>query len=145
MAKPTTYILLEAAQACLQAITQANGYYTDAGEHTTLEPSQVPESQGLVLAIALDTKAAASDDAVSRTHRRVEFVVIGKVATDLDDGQERLHELLADIEQAFDRKQATFPKGYQYPVFVDAKPIPPADGMKWMGAMARYYSHVPKR
>lgn len=145
MAEPTTLTLLKAMEACLQLIQVANGYHTDAGNHVTLEPHQVPDSQGALIALVVESKDAATAAAVSRTHRQVTAIAIIKVAVDMDAAQEKIHQIMDDVEQAFDGKQATFPKGYTYPAFVDAKPITPAEGMAWVGAQVRFTSHVPKR
>lgn len=151
MADPSTLILLTAMQTCLQRIQVANGYHTDAGGFVTLEPHQVQDDPSAadyhaeLIGLVLDSKVRATDAAVVRTHRLATAVVLAKVVTTADNAQQRLHLLIDDIEQAFENRQAEFPKGYQFPVFVEAKPIPPAEGMTWIGAEVRFTSHVPKR
>lgn len=145
MAEPTSLTLLKAMELCLQSIQVANGYHTDAGNYVTLEPHQVPESQGALIALVIESKDAATAQAVRQTHRQVTAIAVIKVATDVDAAQERIHELMDDVEQAFERRHAVFPNGYTYPAFVDAKPITPAEGMAWVGAQVRFTSHVPKR
>jgi hypothetical protein len=145
VAEPTTLTLLKAMQVCLQSVQVANGYHTDAGRFVTLEPRQIPESQSALIALAMDSRDRATDNAVSRTHRQVTVMVVAKVAADRSNAQESLHALIDDIEQAFELRHAEFPKGYQYPVFMDAKPVTPAEGMEWVGAQVRFTAVVPKR
>src|SRR5687768_11785333 len=133
MADPSSWTALAAFETCLQAISIANGYHTDAGATVTREPHQIPATAGVAVAVILEGKGPATDPAVLRTHRLATVVIAAKVDSDgITDAQQRLHELMDDIEQAFERKQTEFPKSYQYPAFVDAKPIPPADGMTWI-------------
>lgn len=145
MTTPKTWDLLGAFEACLAQIRTANGYYSDAGAFVTREPTQIPDDQGALIAIALDGLSQATDGAVRSTHRLATVLVVGKVATGRHDAQLRLHELLADIEQCFAGRQSAFPAGMQFPVFVDAKPVPPTEGMAWIGVQSRYSTHVPKR
>lgn len=145
MAAPRTWTFLESLETCLQAITVANGYHTDAGGFVTREPHTIPDSQGAVIAIAIESKQPASEPGLRRTHRLVTALVFAKVATDQDNYQLRLHELMDDIERALDQKHAQFAAGTQYPVFAEAKPIPPAEGMTWIGAEVRFTAHMPKR
>jgi hypothetical protein len=98
-----------------------------------------------MVALIMDSRDRATEAAVSRTHRLVTVVAVAKVAADRSNAQEVLHELVDDIEQAFEHRHADFPAGYTYPVFVDTKPITPAEGMEWVGAQVRFTSHVPKR
>lgn len=139
------WTLLTAFQTCLQRIKVADGYYTDAGLHVTLEPHQIPQSDGMAIAPAIETLAIASDAAVARSKRLATVVVICKLGSVRSDAQERLHELMDDIQHAFAQRQPDFPAGYQFPVFVDATPIAPADGMSWTGALVRFTSHIPIR
>lgn len=145
MADPKSWDLLAAFEACLAQITVAGGYHTDAGAYVTREPHQIPESQGALVAIVLDGLSRATDTALLRTHRQASVLVVGKVSTDQDNAQQRLHQLIADIEQCFEQRHPAFAVGLQFPVFVEAKPIPPAEGMKWIGAQVRFSSHIPRR
>lgn len=145
MADPTAWTLLQCFQTCLARIQSADGYFTDAGDHVALEPQQAPEDGAPLLVPMIESRARASNDAVVRTHRLVTVVVIAKVGDARDDAQQRLQELLDDVEQAMDGAQALFPRGYEFPKFVDTQPITPPDGMTWTGALVRYTSHIPKR
>lgn len=129
----------------MQQITIANGYYTDAGGFVTREPKQIPATNSALIAIALDAKQPAVQEGMRRTHRQLVVLVVGKVNVDMKDAQLRIHELMDDIERAVDQKQGLFPAGTQFPVFAEAKPIPPAEGMTWIGAEVRFTTHVPKR
>jgi len=147
MADPITWTFLAAIETCLQAITTAGGYHTDAGQHVTREPHAIPDDdQGALIALALELKQPATDPALRRTHRFVTALLVAKVDySDPETAQLRLHELIDDVERALDQRQAVFPAGVQYPVFVEAKPIQPAEGVTWIGAEVRVAAHVPKR
>lgn len=145
MADPTSWILIKAFETCLKRIKVADGFFTDAGNHVVLEPRQAPETDGVLLVPMIESRARATDPAVLRTHRLATVTVIAKLGDVRADAQQRLQELLDDIEQAFENRQADFPKGYQFPTFVDAQPIAPAEGMTWTGAVVRFTSHIPKR
>jgi hypothetical protein len=146
MADPLTWQLLAAAQSCLSQVRTANGYNTDAGEHVTDEPETlVPESQASVIGVAMTEIQPASDDRMKRTHKRVLFSVVAKVAVDRKHAQAFLHELLEDLERSFAGKQSAFPTGVSFPVFEGATPIPPPADKAWIGAHVRFSSHVLRR
>jgi len=144
MADPHTWLLLGACEACLQRITVANGFHTEAGGYVTREPHQIPDSEPALITMALEGLAPAATLALTRTHRLATVVIVGKVPVGHDDAQLQLHRLISDIERAFENKQADFPTSIQFPAFVEAKPIIPVEGMKWIGAEVRLLSHVPK-
>lgn len=140
---PLTWQLLGAMVAGLQGITIANGYLTDAGSYVTREPSQIREDQPALIAIALESLArATAENANARSHRLATVLVVGKVPITQTDAQVRLHEIIADIERCFEGKHGTFVLGIEWPKFLDAKVIPPADGMRWIGAEVRFSAHV---
>lgn len=147
MTAPRTWQLLEAVENRLKVITKANNYNTDVGTKTTREPSQIPESTGLALAVALESVARPEDPAVQRLGHRVGFGVYAKVGTSLSDAQLRLHELIADVTACMaDRTWVSaLPAGTQFPTFVEASVIPPVEGMKWIGAVVRFSSHITNR
>jgi hypothetical protein len=145
MPNPKTWDLLAAFETCLQRVRVANGFYTDAGAFVTREPAQISEEQGALLTLVIESVQRAEEPATARTHNLVTVVVIGKVATGVDDGQLRLHELIADVEAALHNRLDVFQPGIQYPRFVEARVIPPVEGMRWIGCEARFTAHVPKR
>lgn len=137
---------LKAAETCLQQIHVAGGYYTDAGDHVTREPETLqPKAQGTAVAVAMVGLELASDDRLARTHQRLVFAVVAKVAADLEQAQARMHELIDDVQQAFVGQQARFPKGTTFPTFESATPIPPAKDESWIGAIVRFSCHVLRR
>lgn len=142
---PTTWRLLEAFERCLQRITVADGFHTDAGLYVTREPHQIPAHQPALVAAVLEELGRPNDPGLSRTHRLATVLLVGKVPTGLDDAQLQLHLLMEDIDRAFDGQQARFPAGLQFPQFVSSRPIPPAEGLAWIGAEVRYSSHVPRQ
>lgn len=140
---PKTWDLLGAMVTCLQAITQANGYLTDAGGYVTREPAQIPDDQPALIAIALESLQRSPDPALSGERGRLAtVVVVGKVPITQADAQIRLHEIVADIERCFSGQQSAFAVGTSWPKFVDAKMLPPAEGMSWIGAEVRFASLV---
>jgi hypothetical protein len=142
VADPRTWSLLEDFKACLAVIRVAGGYHTDAGAYVTLEPGQIPEAQGALIAIALDALAVSVPPAPPRTHRQVTVLVVGKVSTSADNAQLRLHQLIADIERALAGQQRQFGTGRAFPTFVSATPLPPDKGIDWIGVEVRYTTHV---
>lgn len=142
MAEPTTWQLIGDFEACLQRITVANGFRTDAGLAVTREPSRVPDSDAAVIGLGLGRLDPPDDVRLSRTHRKASIVVVGKVAVDSSDDQARLHDLLDDITRALDRQAASFGQGRSAPVFVSATPIDPEPGVAWLGVRAIYTAHV---
>lgn len=143
MAEPLTWQLLKAVETCLQAITKANGYDTDAGQHVTLEPGQLPDTVPLAVAVAIQRIGVPTDAAVSRTHNLVELAVIIKVPATATTAQVVLHRAISDVRRAMANRQTQFLPGLQHPVFDGAEVIPPADGMSFVGAAVRFRSHVP--
>ena len=145
MANPKTWDFVGGFVTCLQSILVANGYFTDAGSYVTREPTQIPETQAALIAVALEGLARAADPAMRTVGRLATVVVVGKVPIDQEDAQIRLHELIDDIERCLRDQLSSFPAGTQWPQFIDAKVIPPAEGMSWIGAELRYSGHVSMR
>lgn len=141
MAEPTTWLLLQDFEACLKRIKVADGFRTDAGNFVTLEPHQIPDDAGAVIAVALGDLGPATQSGLARTHDRAEVLVFAKVGA-AGSPQLRLHYLLEDIQRAIKGQQAAFGTGRSYPQFVNASPIPPKEGITWIGAQVRFASHV---
>lgn len=139
MAELRTWQLLADVEACLAQITVANGFHTDAGQNVTREPEQIPEDSGAVLAVVLEGLAPATQPGISRTHRLATVAIVGKLA---GRDQERLHQLIQDIELSLLDKTTGFGPGRSSPTFVSATPIPPAEGIPWVGVTVRYAAHV---
>ncbi len=142
MAEPTTWQLLGDFETCLQRITTANGFHTNAGLAVTREPSRVPDSGAAVIAVALGRLDPPDQPGLARTHRKASVLIVAKVAVDDPDDQARLHDLLADITRALDGQAASFGAGRSSPSFVSATPIPPEAGVKWLGLSVIYSAHV---
>lgn len=142
MADPNSWTALEDFKACLEEIQIANGFFTDAGLYVTLEPSQIPEAQGALIALALDSLSPSVPPAPPRTHRQATVLLVGKVGTGVDNAQLSLHRLIADIERALTGQQRRFGAGRAFPTFVSATPIPPDKGINWIGVELRYTTHV---
>lgn len=142
MAEPTTWQLLGDVEACLQRITVANGFRTDAGLAVTREPSRVPESESAVIGLALGRLEPPDQPGLARTHRKASIAIVGKIAVDSTNDQARLHDLLDDITRAIDGQAARFGAGRALPTFVSASPIEPEPGVKWLGLTVIYSAHV---
>ncbi|RFF51730.1 hypothetical protein [Xanthomonas campestris] len=132
-----------AVGACLQRISIADGYQTDAGATFTLEPGQVDEDATAVLTVLVAKQERASDAALIRTHRLTTLVIVIKVPAPLDTAQARLDAAVADIERAMADQQFRYPPGVQFPQYVSMEPVKPEAGMSWVGALLTYQSHIP--
>lgn len=136
-------VLIATVASCLQDIRTAEGFNTNAGEWVTTEPEQLDESAAGVVAVVWERQRTPTDQAVRRTHRLTDLAVIVKLPHQQDRAQQTLDAVLEDIERAMQGQQQRFPKGISYPSYVETQPIPPKQGMGWIGAVIRYESHVP--
>lgn len=136
---------LESVKTCLQAITIAGGYNTDAGLVVTTEPAQVKQDASAVLAVQMEELLRATEPGFARTHRLMTFLVAIRVPTDLDDAQGTLDLAIDDVERAMQNKQTKFPAGVVFPRFEGCRPSPAPDNGRWIGAIVRYSTHVPIR
>ncbi|QHG87933.1 hypothetical protein ACCQ13_14680 [Xanthomonas sp. NCPPB 1638] len=135
--------LRTAVGACLQRISIAGGYQTDAGASFTLEPGQVDEDATAVLTVLVAKQERASDAALTRTHRLTTLVVVIKVPAPLDTAQARLDAAVADVEEAMADQQYRYPPRVQCPQYISMEPVKPEAGMSWVGALLTYQSHIP--
>lgn len=142
MAEPTTWQLLGDMETCLQRITTANGFRTDAGHAVTREPARVPESESAVIGLALGRLEPPDNPGLARTHRKASVAIVGKIAVDDTEQQAPLHDLLDDITKAIDAQPGRFGAGRSQPIFVSATPIEPEAGVKWLGVTVIYSAHV---
>jgi hypothetical protein len=142
MANPRTWQLLAAMEAGLGRIQTANGFHSDAGLHVTREPAQIPDTDAGLIALVLEGLQRATDSGVGRHGRLATVVVIGKVPITQDNAQARAHELLEDIEGCFETQRGAFGVGLEWPKFLEGKPLPPVDGVQWVGVEARFTAHV---
>jgi hypothetical protein len=53
-----------------------------------------------------------------------------------------MHEVIDDALRAFIGQQSLFPAGIVLPRFVESRPIPPADGLLWVGAELRFSAQL---
>lgn len=142
MSEPKSWLLLGAVEECMQRIRVADGFYTDAGANVTREPHQIQESGAdELIAVVMDT-LGSGDPALRAIGNGVGVLVVAKVKTSLSTAQLRLHQLIEDIQRAVDGQQSRFPPGTHYPRFVEARLIPPAEGMEWIGAEVRFSAQV---
>lgn len=142
MSEPKSWLLLGAVAECMQRIRVADGFNTDAGAFVTREPHQIQQNEADELIAVVMDGLGQPDPALARLGTQVGVVVIAKVKTSLDMAQLRLHQLVDDILRAMDSQQGNFPGGTHYPRFVEARLIPPAEGMEWIGAEVRFSAQV---
>ncbi|MGV7185704.1 hypothetical protein [Xanthomonas axonopodis] len=142
MASPREH-LRAAVGSCLQRISVANGYQTDAGASLTMEPGQVDEDANAVLTVLVAKQQRASESALTRTHRLTTVVIVAKAPAPLDTAQAQLDALVADIEAAMADQQFRYPTGIQFPQYVSMEPVKPEAGMSWVGALLTYQTHIP--
>lgn len=142
MSEPKSWLLLGAVEECMQRIHVENGFYTDAGANVTREPHQIYETEAdELIAVVMDT-LGSGDPALRGIGNGVGVLVVAKVKTSLATAQLRLHQLIDDIQRAVDGQQKRFPAGTHYPRFIEARLIPPAEGMEWIGAEVRFSAQV---
>ena len=142
MSDPRTWQLLQGVQACLEQIKVADGYMTDAGDHVTLEPAQEPDEGSSVVAVVLEALQRPTNPAMRQIGRAVTVLILAKVSTAADNAQLMLHSILDDVDKAISAKTVKFPPQITYPIFADARAVPVADGLNWVGVEIRYQSNV---
>ena len=124
-------------------ITVANGYNTNAGLVVTREPAQIELQDPERIVVLLDAMRAPEDPAMRKIGLQLVIAVVGQVKTGIDDTQLRMHKVAADIHRAMSDtalRVAHFAPGNEWPVpqFIESSVVPPSEGMKWVGAAARY-------
>ena len=145
MSSPRT-TWLGAIAACLQRITKAGGYNTDAGAMVTLEPHPVlGESTTAQVGVIWVRQERPQQDAARRTHRLTTARIVAYLPATYSARQEALDDIVADIEAALADQQFRFPPGYEFPKYQSAEPMvsAPADG--WVAAVITVTGHIPIR
>jgi hypothetical protein len=142
---PKTWDLVGAFVTCLEAITIADGYNTDAGLVATREPLPTPASQGIAVAVELEALGQPEDPALRTTGMLAGVAVRVRVAAGQGSAQQTLHALVEDVRRALAQKQSRFPAGTEFPKFRQAQFLPAADGMPWVGADLLYTAHITNR
>lgn len=139
-------LLLEAVAQCLQRITEAGGYRTNAGQWVTLEPApKLAEEREAFVAVTWSRQQRSAEPAVRNTHRLTTLEVIAKIPATIANVQERLDAITADIEDAMADQQFRYPPGYQHPQYESAEPLAAAFTAGWVGVVITYTSHIPKQ
>lgn len=140
--------LLEAMGLSLQRITIANGYLTDAGAGWTLEPAPGDQDSLAVLTAVIEKQQRAETPSKVISHRLTTVSVIAKVPSDTAAYQEKLDDLVTDVEVAMDSRETArnFPDGIQVPVYVGMEPLMPEKASAgWVGVLITYQTHIPKK
>ena len=131
----------------LSIITTANGFNTDAGLNVTTEPAQIPGTlTEPVLALLIEKQQRPADAAAVARTRLTTLIVAVRVPADLDEAQDRLDDVISDVEAAMDRpSMERFPVGVQWPRYVGVDFGQPLAGLGWNGALITYQTHIPIR
>lgn len=139
-----TWDLILATEACLARISTANGFFTNAGALVSIEPGQIPADSAMALAVVLDSLTQNTDPngRVQQGSFTAELLVVIKVSIKQTEAQQRMHEAIDDVLRAFVGQQSLFPAGIVLPRFLESRPIPPADGLLWVGAELRFTAQL---
>lgn len=135
--------LLAAVAACLQRIAVVDGYNTDAGQAVTLEPGPKLGDDAAFIAPVWSRQQRATQAAVERTHRLTTIDIVAKVPAHLEQAQEVLDAIVADIEAAMADQQFRYPHSYEFPKYQAAEPLAAQVTAGWIGAVVTYTSHIP--
>src|SRR5690606_40461220 len=106
---------LTAVVECLQQIRTSNGFLTDIGANVTREPAPKVADDAEFVTVVWGRQDRPADPGLARTSRLTTLQIMAKVPAALDDAQERIDQVLSDIERALDGQLTKFPTGYQFP------------------------------
>lgn len=103
-ATPITWQLIDALKQRLQGITVANGYRTDIGTDVTTERVQWGDGAAHLAIFTLGIKKGDGDNATRRV-RTLTLSIEPSVPTTVQadgstDAQQRMHQIIADVEDA---------------------------------------------
>lgn len=138
-----TWDYLGRVATMLGNIRIANGYHTDAGLVVTREPAQIELDDPARIVVMMDGVRAPEDPAMRKIGVQFVIAIVGQVPKSLDNTQLRMHQLNHDIHRCMaDRALQVqhFAPGGEWPIpqFLESSVVPPAEGMNWIGAAARY-------
>lgn len=137
--------LLAVVAANLRRIKREDGYQTDVGLYVTTEPTQVQDDAAAVVAVLIEGQVRATDPAVVRTHRLTTLAVVVKAqADDTRQAMALVDAMTDDVEAAMDERQPAYVPGIQNPQFASMEPLVPEPGSRWVGAVLRYSTHLPR-
>lgn len=101
MSEPRSIQLMQALESCLQQITTANGYYTDAGQHITRGwLNHAMASRGQLPRIAIHPESESGASAAGAKRKRERIVAVEGVLEAEDNPADDLDRLLADLMRA---------------------------------------------
>ena len=139
-------IYLAAFKACLERITKANGFQTDAGKLFSLEPAPaLAEDEAAFITAVWSRQAVPTNPARLRTSRLTTVDVVAKLPSTYANAQEIVDLVVEDIEAAFAGQHARFPVGYDFPQYQSAVPLPAAAAAGFCGVVVTYAGHIPIR
>lgn len=138
-----TWDYLGRVVAMLGQIRVANGYRTDAGLLVTREPAQSELDDPARIVVLMDALRAPEDPAMRKIGVQIVIAIVGQVPKGLDDAQLRMHQLADDIHRCMGNRALQvqhFAPGGEWPIpqFLESSVVPPAEGLNWIGAAARY-------
>lgn len=136
---------LAAVVECLQQIRMSNGFLTDIGANVTREPAPKVADDAEFVTVVWGRQDRPADPGLARTSRLTTLQIMAKVPAGLDDAQERIDQVLSDIERALDGQLTKFPTGYQFPQYQSAEPLNGAAADGWAGVVVTATGHIPKR
>lgn len=136
---------LKAVVECLQQIRTSNGFLTDIGANVTREPAPKVADDAEFVTVVWGRQDRPADPGLARTSRLTTLQIMAKVPAGLDDAQERIDQVLSDIERALDGQLTRFPTGYQFPQYQSAEPLNGAAADGWAGVVVTATGHIPKR
>lgn len=111
MATPLTYVALQTIQGYMSSISVVNGYHTDVGANTTLEPFQMEADEAVeALSIVEDDDEVASKTTESR-QSVINVILEAYVPITEENSQLRAHQIREDILRALPTKTRNWPKG----------------------------------
>lgn len=142
MADPLSYQLLQAFEDCLERITVANGYHTNAGETVKLEPGQIRDDASEFVSVVFTGGKRPTDPALARTGREIAIAVVAKVPVTQADSELQLHRILEDVDRAMLNQQSRFPAGVDFPRYFATERIAPPEAVKWNGAIVYFVSNL---
>lgn len=82
----------------LQSISTANGYLTDVGQNIWTCESQRPTADALGIMLYSGDITSVLTERPGKPIREIEIFLEFAIGTDLDDGHERIHSVIEDVE-----------------------------------------------
>lgn len=134
MSDPITWTLMLFIEACLNNITTANGYHTNAGDKVILEVYSLDEETDEFPALRVvedDADESASGNGYADNDVRI-VIESYQLNHQSDDAQLNGHKIRQDIKKAIPKKSKDMPVGIGSLVITSARLIQPRDGFPFL-------------